>query len=67
MDVESFWRSCSPEQRMQLLQVPLAPLLEGEWSAQLLGSCGPLNLLYVLETTSSFGFWFWFQWLWRVL
>eukprot|EP00775_Hariotina_reticulata_P010977 gene10977-11132_t len=29
MDVESFWRSCSPEQRMQLLQVPLAPLLEG--------------------------------------
>lgn len=30
MDVESFWRSCSPEQRSQLLQVPLAPLLEGE-------------------------------------
>jgi hypothetical protein len=30
MDVESFWRSCSQEQRMQLLQVPLAPLLEGE-------------------------------------
>lgn len=33
MDVESFWRSCSPEQRMQLLQVPLAPLLEGELQA----------------------------------
>jgi hypothetical protein len=31
MDVESLWRSCSPEQRSQLLQVPLAPLLEGEW------------------------------------
>lgn len=29
MDVESFWRSCTPEQRLQLLQVPLAPLLEG--------------------------------------
>eukprot|EP00879_Flechtneria_rotunda_P010168 GHRR01010630.1.p1 GENE.GHRR01010630.1~~GHRR01010630.1.p1 ORF type:complete len:1312 (+),score=676.34 GHRR01010630.1:1142-5077(+) len=29
MDVESFWRSCSPEQRLQLLQVPLSPLLEG--------------------------------------
>jgi hypothetical protein len=38
MDVESFWRSCSPEQRSQLLQVPLAPLLEGE-RCQLLRIC----------------------------
>jgi hypothetical protein len=29
MDVESFWRSCSPQQRLQLLRVPLAPLLAG--------------------------------------
>lgn len=28
-DVESFWRSCSPQQRLQLLRVPLAPLLAG--------------------------------------
>lgn len=30
-DVESFWRSCSPQQRLQLLRVPLAPLLAGEY------------------------------------
>jgi hypothetical protein len=30
MDVESFWRSCSPQQRLQLLRVPLAPLLAGK-------------------------------------
>jgi hypothetical protein len=41
MDVELFWRSCSPEQRSQLLQVPLAPLLEGEWDLLLrVGVCG---------------------------
>lgn len=39
MDVESFWRSCSPQQRLQLLRVPLAPLLAG--------GCGMRFLVYI--------------------
>jgi hypothetical protein len=30
MDVETFWRTCPPEQRRALLQVPLVDLLQGE-------------------------------------
>lgn len=39
MDVESFWRSCSPQQRLQLLRVPLAPLLAGKQGYQVVKCC----------------------------
>jgi hypothetical protein len=44
MDVESFWRSCSPQQRLQLLRVPLAPLLAGKLAHQVVSSASTVPI-----------------------